>query len=166
MDPRTNNLYKVHFVPHLNSGDIDHKITMQIFTAVKTSHLILQDYYGSYFAWRKILAVASVGKQRLQGNLDIRTMKLVSSGKQGAKKLQSYRSDGQALTAAGRWCSQNFYTISTRRRKVATPTDRLPLRPMSYQWYSILLESESTPEPQCGRRNLTHRDSNPRSSGL
>jgi len=112
-----------------------------------------------------ILAVASVCKQRLQGNLDIRKMKLVSSGKQGTKKFQSYRSDGQALMAPGRRGSQNFYTISTRRREVFTLTDRLSLRPMRYHWYSFLLEADSTPEPQCGRI-LTNRDSNPRPFGL
>ena len=44
MDLLHNKLYNAHFVRHLDCGDIVHKTTMQIFTVVKTSHLILQYY--------------------------------------------------------------------------------------------------------------------------
>jgi hypothetical protein len=97
--------------------------------------------------------------------MDIRKTKLVSNGKQGTKKFQFCRLDGQTLTAPGRRDSQNFYTAH-EDLKVVTPTDRLPLLPMRYPWYSFLLEAESTPGPQCGRRILTHRDLNPRPFGL
>jgi hypothetical protein len=37
--------------------------------------------------------------------------------------------------------------------KVVNPTHRLPLPPREYPWYSFLLEAESTPGPQCGRKD-------------
>ena len=47
------------------------------------------------------------------------------------------------------------------------------LYPRKYSWYSFLLESKSTPGPQCGRKNYVNekfqwhkRKSNPRPSGL
>ena len=57
--------------------------------------------------------------------------------------------------------------------KVVSPTHRPPLPPREYSWYSFLLEAESTPGPQCGRKDYVsekfqrhHRESNPRPSGL
>jgi hypothetical protein len=45
------------------------------------------------------------------------------------------------------------------------------LYPQEYFWYSFLLDAESTPEPQCGRKDYVnkkfqwhHRESNPRSA--
>jgi hypothetical protein len=75
----------------------------------------------SYCARRKLLAVASVCKQRVQKNLDIRNMKLASNGKQNNKKFQFCRSDGQVLTDSERRGSKNSYTIRTRRRKDCHP---------------------------------------------
>jgi hypothetical protein len=37
-----------------------------------------------------------------------------------------------------------------------TPTHRLPLPPRKYSWYSFLLEAESTPGPQCGRKGYVN----------
>ena len=47
------------------------------------------------------------------------------------------------------------------------------LYPRKYSWYSFLLEADSTPGPQCGRKDCVskklpwhHRESNPRPSSL
>jgi hypothetical protein len=46
-----------------------------------------------------------------------------------------------------------------------------PLPPEKYSWYSLLLEAESTPGPQCGKIisikkfKWHHRESNPQPSG-
>jgi hypothetical protein len=37
--------------------------------------------------------------------------------------------------------------------KVVSPTHRLSLPLRKYSWYSFLLEAESTPGPQCGRKD-------------
>jgi hypothetical protein len=37
--------------------------------------------------------------------------------------------------------------------KVVSPTHRPPLPPREDTWYSFLLEAESTPGPQCGRKD-------------
>jgi hypothetical protein len=57
--------------------------------------------------------------------------------------------------------------------KVVSPTQRPPLPPRKYSWYSFLLEAESTPETECGRKDYVnekfqwhHRDSNPRPSAV
>ena len=61
--------------------------------------------------------------------------------------------------------------------KLVSSTHRppLPSPPASgkYSWYSFLLEAESTPGPQCGRKDYVnenfrwhHRGSSPRPSGL
>jgi len=57
--------------------------------------------------------------------------------------------------------------------KVVSPTHRPPLPSTKYSWYSFLLEVESTPGPQCGRKDYVnekfqwhHRESNPRPSRL
>ena len=56
--------------------------------------------------------------------------------------------------------------------KVVSPTHRPPSPPSKYPCYSFLLEAESTPGPQCGRKDYVtekfqwhHRESNPRPSG-
>ena len=38
--------------------------------------------------------------------------------------------------------------------KVVSPTQRPPLPSRKYSWYSFLLEAESTPGPQCGRKDV------------
>jgi len=40
--------------------------------------------------------------------------------------------------------------------KVVVPTHRPPLLPRKYSWYSFLLEAESTPGPQCGRKDCVN----------
>jgi len=57
--------------------------------------------------------------------------------------------------------------------KVVSPTHRPPLHPRKNSWYSFLLEAESTPGPQCGRKDYVnekleshHLDSKPRPSDL
>ena len=40
--------------------------------------------------------------------------------------------------------------------KVVSPTHRPPLPPRKYSWYSFLLEAESTPGPQWGRRDYVN----------
>ena len=57
--------------------------------------------------------------------------------------------------------------------KVGSLTHRPPLLPRNCSWYSFLLEAESTPGPQCSRKDYVnekfqwhHRESNPQPSGL
>ena len=40
--------------------------------------------------------------------------------------------------------------------KVVSPTHRPHLPPRKYSWYSFLLEAESTPGPQCGRKDYVN----------
>ena len=40
--------------------------------------------------------------------------------------------------------------------KVVSQTNRPPLPPSKYTCYSFLLEAESTPEPQCGRKDYVN----------
>ena len=40
--------------------------------------------------------------------------------------------------------------------KVVSPTHRPSLPPREYSWYSFLLEAESTPGPQCGRKDYVN----------
>ena len=57
--------------------------------------------------------------------------------------------------------------------KAVSPMHRPPLHPRKYSWYSLLLEDESTPGPQCSREDYVngkfeqyHRESNPRPSSM
>jgi hypothetical protein len=43
--------------------------------------------------------------------------------------------------------------------KVVSPTHRPPLLPRKYSWYSFLLEAESTPGSQCGRKDYVNEKS-------
>jgi len=58
----------------------------------------------------------------------------------------------------------DFKTIG----KAVSPTHRPPLPPRKYSWYSFLLEVQSTPGPQCGRKDYVNEtfQSNPRPFGL
>ena len=67
----------------------------------------------------------------------------------------------------------DFKTIDTRRWYGCHPYATAAFRPRKYSWYSILLEAESVPRPQCGRKDyvnekfqLHHREMNQRPSDL
>jgi len=75
------------------------------------------------------------------------------------------------------WISTNFWGSGSQISKqsaheggkIASPSTGRLLTPSKYSWYSFLLEDESTPGPQCGRKDYVngkfqgqHRESNPR----
>jgi hypothetical protein len=67
----------------------------------------------------------------------------------------------------------DFKTIGTCRWQGCQPYAPAAFIPRKYSWYSFLLETESTPEPQCGRKDYFnekfqwhHRESIPQPSGL
>jgi len=44
-------------------------------------------------------------------------------------------------------------------RHMVIPTHKPPLPSRKYSWYSFLLEAESTPGPQCGRKIMSTKNS-------
>jgi hypothetical protein len=67
----------------------------------------------------------------------------------------------------------DFKTIETQRQQGCQPYRPAAFTPRKYSWYSFLLEAESTPGPECGRKDYVnekfqwhHRESIPQPSGL
>ena len=86
-------------------------------------------------------------------------------------KLSYYR-PGEALGVQGGWGSQISRQLSNEGSKVVTPMHWPPLTPRKYSWYSLLLEAELTPGPQCGQKDYVnekfqwhHQKLNPRPIG-
>jgi hypothetical protein len=78
------------------------------------------------------------------------------------KIQQALYNPGQELNVPG----DRDYQISKQSAheggKVVSPTQRPPLPPRKYPWYSFLLEAESTPGPQCDRKDYVSEQDKPR----
>ena len=83
------------------------------------------------------------------------------------KVKQSLYSPGQARKVPGGWDSQISRQSAHEGSIIVSPTHRPPLLTRKYSWYSLLLEVESIPGPQCGWKDCViekfqwhHRESN------
>jgi len=63
---------------------------------------------------------------------------------------------GQTLRVPGGCDFQISRQSANERGKVASPTHRSPLPHSKYTWYSFMIEAESTPGPQCGRKDYVN----------
>ena len=90
-----------------------------------------------------------------------------------------FKCNNQCITGLDRpWRFQGFeaHRLQDNRHTKVVSLSALctgPSTPRKYSWYSFLLQTESTPGPQCGRKNFAneklqrnHRESNSRPYGL
>jgi hypothetical protein len=72
---------------------------------------------------------------------------------------------GRAIPLQAYYKSRGFYKFEALKisrqsahegDRVFSPTHWLPLHPRKHSWYSFLLETESTPGPQCGRKDYAN----------
>ena len=88
------------------------------------------------------------------------------------KVKQSHYRPGQALRFPGGWGYQISRQSAHEGGKVVSPTNRPPLLPRKYCWYSFLLEAESTRGPSDRKDYVNEkfqwhqRELNPRPSDL
>ena len=82
------------------------------------------------------------------------------------KKNQIPYSAGQALRVPRIWNSEISRQSAHKGCKVVSPTHRPPLPTRKYSWYSFLVEAESTPGPQCGRKGYVNEKNPMTPSGI
>ena len=76
------------------------------------------------------------------------------------KVNQSLSRPGQALAVAGGSDSRISKQSAHEGAKFVSPTHQPSLPLTKYSWYSLLLQAESTPWPQCSRTDYVNENSN------